>query len=75
VRAVTSHERREFGVPDCLEDDHATPDPVWRDLHDVYLACDPARSATRIEVMLGSVQCLLENADSCTIAKFREGLL
>ena len=30
-------------LPDCLEGDHATTDSVWANLHDVYLACNPAR--------------------------------
>lgn len=33
-------------VPDRLEGDHATSDSIRADLHDVYLACDSAKSAT-----------------------------
>ena len=29
-------------VPDGLEGDHATTDPVWADFHDIYLACNSA---------------------------------
>ena len=37
-------------LPDCLESDHTTTDPIWADLHDVYLACNPARSTTHGDV-------------------------
>ena len=73
--SIESHERGGVDVPDCLEGDHAASDPVWTDLHDVNLACDPARSATRIEDRFGCAQCLLEDADTCAIAKLRESLL
>lgn len=28
-------------LPNCLEGDHATSDPVWADFHYVHLACNP----------------------------------
>lgn len=38
-----SSAKRQVMLPDCLESDHATSDPVWADLHNVNLACNPER--------------------------------
>lgn len=35
--------KRKLTLPDCLESDHATSDPVWTDLHDVNLAGNSER--------------------------------
>ncbi len=61
-------------VPDSLEGDHAASDPIWADLHDVYLACDPVRLVMGTVEMCRRERCLLKDTDACAIAKFRDGL-
>lgn len=63
-----------MNVPDRLESDHAASNLVGTDFHDIHLAHDPAKLAVSAGKVFIREQYLLENADTCAIAKLREGL-
>lgn len=70
-RQLKNHEKG--NVPDCLKGNQATSDLVWTDFHDINLTGDSVLvSEQRGEYR--RLKCLLEDAYTCTVAKFCDGL-